>query len=204
MIDYSHSTRSVPGIGVLALRPFEIARHAGCAHHWLTSPHARFWGMQSNTASQTIDYFAAIDAAATHHALIGLHDDTPAFLVEVYDPAAEAVGGHYRVEPGDAGLHILIAPPTEPVHGFTWAVFALTVDALFAQPAIDRLVVEPDVDNAGIHGLNQRAGFDYHRRLDLPGKTAWLATCTARGHAAAMAGLADEHAGVCGRKEITT
>ncbi|WP_423823516.1 GNAT family N-acetyltransferase [Salinisphaera sp. SPP-AMP-43] len=191
--------RRVPGIGRLALRPFDIGRHAGVAHRWLTSEHARFWGMQDQSAAETVDYFAAIQRATTHQALIGLHNDQPAFLLESYEPAAEPIGAHYPVASGDRGFHILIAPPTQPIHLFTWAVFALVVDWLFSDPAVARLVVEPDVANQAIHTLNRRAGFCYRERIALADKTAWLATCTELDHDRAMIQLTSAQARVCGR-----
>ena len=203
MLSFTDYSRCVPGMGTLALAPFEIGRHAPCAHRWLTSEHARFWGMTDHTAADTVDYFAAIQAAHTHTALIGTHAGVPAFLVEVYDPAAEPVGRHYPVAPGDAGMHLLIAPPRQLIHLFTWAVFALVVDALLDQPGVERLVVEPDVDNTGIHVLNRRAGFIYRQQLELADKTAWLATCTARDRDAAMTRLTAAQRKVCARKETT-
>lgn len=186
MLHAFHScTRRVPGIGTLALRPFEPARHGAYAHQWLTHEHARFWGMQAYTPAATRRYFEAIEVATTQRAFIGLHEDTPMFLLEAYDPAAEPVGQHYQVAGTDLGMHILIAPPTRPVHLFTWAVFAFAVDTLLGLDGVERLVVEPDVDNTGIHVLNARAGFVYHRQIELDDKRAWLASCTAHDRQAA-------------------
>ena len=60
-----------------------------------------------------------------HQAFLGEHDGRPAFLMERYDPAFDAVGGTYTPAPGDIGMHVLVGPP-EPgqrVPGFTGAVF---------------------------------------------------------------------------------
>lgn len=190
--------RHIPGIGTLDVRAFDLTRDIDTAHRWLASDHATFWGMQSLSRDEIDDYFQRIADSDTHQAMIGLHDGQPAFLIETYRPDAEPVGGLYTVEAGDRGMHILVAPPAQRVRMFTWAVFALTVDAVFADVRVDRIVVEPDVDNDGIHVLNRRAGFVYERQIALPGKMAWLATCTRHGHDTAMARLAPEQARAAG------
>jgi len=195
--------RSVPDIGELCIRPFCVDAHAGLAQRWLASDHARFWGMQHLSAAEVADYFGRIERSTTHDAFIGLCNGQPTFVVETYAPSAEPIGQVIEPVDGDCGLHILIAPPESPVHGFTWAVFALTVDFLFSDPAIQRIVVEPDVANAGIHVLNARAGFVYHREVELPGKTAWLATCTRADHDRACAALDGIEARVAGRGGVT-
>ncbi|MES1949372.1 IucA/IucC protein [Salinisphaera sp. S4-8] len=170
--------RQIPGIGELAITPFDIERHVPTAHAWLRSDHARFWGMQSLDADQIRDYFTDVEAAPDFDAFIGLHEERPTFLMERYAPAAEAVGAHYDVQPGDIGMHVLVAPADKRIPGFTWAVFVQIMDFLFSDARVERVVVEPDVTNEAIHPINRRAGFVYHRQVALPGKTAWFATCT--------------------------
>jgi len=172
-----------PPTGRLALRDFEVAGDVPTAHAWLTDPHARFWGMGSNTPSETHDYFARIAASRTHEAWLGTHDDRPTFLVECYAPAADVIGRFYDVAAGDLGMHILIAPPTTRRRGFTWAVFSFVVDTIFACTAAERIVVEPDIDNTGIHRLNARAGFVVERAIDTGEKTALLSYLTRARHA---------------------
>ncbi|GAB3670617.1 GNAT family N-acetyltransferase [Salinisphaera aquimarina] len=178
--------RQIPGIGELAIVPFDIERHTPTAHAWLRSDHARFWGMKSLNADQIRDYFQQLAASDDFDAFIGLHDDRPTFLMERYAPAAEAIGDHYDVQPGDVGMHVLVAPGEKRIPGFTWVVFVQIMDFLFSDTAVERVVVEPDVANEGIHPINRRAGFVYHRQVELPGKTAWLATCTRDDYAAAL------------------
>ncbi|WP_348767694.1 GNAT family N-acetyltransferase [uncultured Salinisphaera sp.] len=178
--------RVIPGIGELAITPFDIERHVPTAHAWLRSDHARFWGMQSLDAQQVRDYFTELAASPDFDAFIGLHDDRPMFLMERYAPAAEAIGEHYEVEPGDVGMHVLVARAEQRIPGFTWAVFVQIMDFLFSDARVERVVVEPDVTNEAIHPINRRAGFVYHRQVELPGKTAWFASCTRADYAHAL------------------
>ncbi|WP_427017125.1 GNAT family N-acetyltransferase [Pseudarthrobacter sp. P1] len=57
---------------------------------------------------------------------------------------------------------------------------AAVLAEIFADPAVDRVVVEPDSANAKIHGLNERLGFRRQARIQLPDKEAWLSLCTRR------------------------
>lgn len=181
-------TRTVPGIGTLCLRAFQVEAHACLAHRWLSSDHARYWGMQSLSRAEIAQYFTDLAAGEVADAYIGLHDGRPAFLMERYDPAAEAIGAHYDVAAGDVGMHVLAAPTDTPIAGFTRAVFTLIMEFLFSDERVQRVVVEPDATNTAIHALNERAGFVYHRQVGLPDKTAWFATCTRADFRRAIAG----------------
>ena len=48
----------------------------------------------------------------------------------------------------------------------------------FADPAVRRVVVEPDARNAAIAALNAAAGFVVLRQVELPTKTAALSVAT--------------------------
>ncbi|MCK8228765.1 acetyltransferase, partial [Erwinia amylovora] len=80
-------------------------------------------------------------------------------------------------QPGDYGMHLLIAPATHPVHQFSWQVFSTVIDFMFSLPEVKRVVVEPDERNTKIHRLNTRAGFCYQHTIDMGHKPAWLAFC---------------------------
>ncbi|NNC23002.1 acetyltransferase [Salinisphaera sp. USBA-960] len=192
--------RTVGGVGHLTIRPFAGGNDIAAAHRWLTAPHATFWGMQANREADTKDYFTAINKSATHEAWMGHLDGEPYFLAEVYAPDADAIGDYYPVDAGDIGMHLLIAPPEQYIHGLTWAVFTLVVDTLFAREDVTRIVVEPDVENSGIHVFNERAGFVYERQIAMRDKTAWLATCSRAGHRCAMAELSPVYAALAGRR----
>ena len=84
--------------------------------------------------------------------------------MERYDPAQVELAGSTTPSRGDIGMHFLCAPTDTPVHGFTLAVITTVMDMLFADPAVRRVVVEPDVRNTAVHALNEAVGF----RVDRP------------------------------------
>jgi RimJ/RimL family protein N-acetyltransferase len=174
-------------LGEFALRAVEPDADAELLHRWLTHPKSAFWLMQNAELADVRKEFHAIAAADSHEALLGLHQGRPAFLVERYDPAAEAVGAAYPVRPGDVGMHFLVAPADTPLHGFTRAIITPVMELLFADPATHRVVVEPDARNTAVHALNAAVGFRVADTVALPGKDALLSFCTRAQFTAATA-----------------
>lgn len=164
-------------IGRLTQRPLDPDRDLPLLHAWVTHPRSVYWMMQGASPDEVRSAYAEIAASPHHHAFLGHHDGEPAFLVEHYDPAHDPVGAHLDGRPGDLGMHLLVAPTDRPVHGFTRAVMRHVVAGCFADPAVRRVVVEPDVGNTAVHRLNREVGFVEHGVVDLPGKQGLLSTC---------------------------
>ncbi|WP_055490128.1 GNAT family N-acetyltransferase [Streptomyces sp. TP-A0356] len=165
-------------IGTFTFRPLDPLRDAGILHGWVTHPKAAFWMMQDAGLEDVERAYRDIAADEHHHALLGLHDGVPAFLMEKYDPAHRELVGLYEARPGDVGMHFLVAPAQTPVHGFTRAVLTAVMAHLFEDPATRRVVVEPDVRNTAVHTLNEAVGFVPEREIRKPEKTALLSLCT--------------------------
>ncbi|MFC0629064.1 GNAT family N-acetyltransferase [Kribbella deserti] len=169
----------VAGVGSLGLRPFDLDQHTELLHSWVTQPYAKYWGLLTASIADVRAEYERIERSAHHEAFIGLHDGEPAFLMERYAPAHDPVGQTYEPLPGDVGMHVLVGPAEQPIAGFTTAVFGTIMEFLFSDPAVDRVVVEPDVHNTKIHALNDRMGFRKDSIVELPGdKKAWLSFCT--------------------------
>lgn len=165
-------------VGPITFRPVDVETDAAMLHAWVTHPKATFWMMQDADVPAVAEEYAAIAATEGHEAFIGSVEGRASFLVERYDPARSELAEHATFGPGDLGMHVLVAPTDSPVAGFTTAVFAATMRFCFQDPAVDRVVVEPDERNANIARLNADAGFVVERLVDLRAKTAVLSTCT--------------------------
>ncbi|MFH8799382.1 GNAT family N-acetyltransferase [Streptomyces sp. NPDC017936] len=172
-------------IGPLTLRPLDPLEDGELLHRWVTHPKAAFWMMQDARPEDVERAYMEIAADEHHHALLGLHDGEPAFLMEYYDPRHRELVGLYEPRPGDVGMHFLVAPTDRPVHGFTRAVITAVMAHLFADPATARVVVEPDVSNKAVHALNEAVGFVPEREIQKPEKKALLSFCTREQFAAA-------------------
>ena len=147
-------------------------------HRWFNLDYARYWGMQGQSLEQIAAFYARLQASGHASAYLGMHQAQPVFLMESYDPAHDEVGQHYRVEPGDRGMHFLVAPPEKSLPGFTLAVLHMILSFLFQEPANRRIVVEPDAQNDKIHPLTLKAGFVYQGQIQLSNKLASLAFCS--------------------------
>jgi RimJ/RimL family protein N-acetyltransferase len=160
------------------IRPLDPRGDARLLHGWVTHPKATFWMMRDAGPQDVERAYLDIAADEHHHAFLGLHDGEPAFLMERYDPAHRELVGLYEPEPGDVGMHFLVAPTDTPVHGFTRAVITAVMRHLFEDPAVRRVVVEPDVRNTAVHTLNEAVGFVPAREIRKPEKQALLSFCT--------------------------
>lgn len=179
-------SRTDSRLGEFALRPLDPEADAELLHGWVTHPKAAFWMMQDADVAQVADEYRKIAESPYHDAFLGLADGRPAFLAERYDPARVELVGLYEPREGDVGMHFLCAPADTPVHGFTLAVISTVMAWLFDDPAVRRVVVEPDVRNSAVHALNAAVGFEPVATIAKPEKDALLSVCTRDQFEAAM------------------
>ncbi|OKK07730.1 acetyltransferase [Streptomyces sp. CB03234] len=172
------TTATTTNVGTFTFRPLDPLTDGELVHSWVTHPKAAFWLMQHHTVADVEREYMAIAANEHHDAFIGLRDGKPAFLMERYDPSKVELVGLYDAQPGDVGMHFLVAPTDTPVHGFTRAVITAVMAELFADPATERVVVEPDVRNKAVHALNEAVGFEIVEKIAKPEKDAYLSVCT--------------------------
>jgi RimJ/RimL family protein N-acetyltransferase len=177
----------IPGLGTMEIRRMNMGQDIPVIYDWVKMEYAKYWGMNHKTIEEVRTEYEGIIASPHANAYMGMFNDKDAFLCECYNPEEDAVGKHYEVLPGDAGMHVLVGPPEKHIHQFTWYVFMTIMDFMFSDSQVNRVVVEPDINNEKIHDLNKRAGFEYHKTITLPHKTAGLAFCTRAQYHTALA-----------------
>jgi hypothetical protein len=170
----------------ITFTPVDGERDTELLHRWVTHPRSVFWGMQGASPADVATELSRIADDPHHEALLGLVDGVPQLLVERYDPHHRELVGVPELEPGDVGMHLLVAPTDRPVHGFTGAAMAAVVALCLADAP--RVVVEPDVRHHRIAVLNRAAGFRVLREVRLGDKTAALSVCTRADFAASRLG----------------
>ncbi|ACK46160.1 siderophore biosynthesis protein, putative [Shewanella baltica OS223] len=168
---------AITSINGFQFRALDLKQDLPTLQSWFNQEYAQFWGMQGLN-------LAAIEnlMAATQHkfALIGEWQGKALFMVELYDPAHDEIGHHYRVARGDCGMHLIIAPPDgNPISGLSFKVMDAIAQLVLEKLAFNRLVVEPDQLNSKIHRLNSRVGIRYEKAIQLSTKAAFLGFCTA-------------------------
>ncbi|NYG59595.1 siderophore synthetase component/RimJ/RimL family protein N-acetyltransferase [Nocardioides daedukensis] len=168
----------------VTFEPVDVERDAALLHEWVTHPRSVYWMMGETTPAEVAVEYGAIAANPHHHAWLGRVDGEPAFLAETYDPQHSELAGLPDLRAGDIGMHVLVAPTSAPVSGFTTRVFTSVMEFCFEDPSVTRVVVEPDVRNQKIAALNAAAGFVVAREIPLHSKTAALSFCTREAFAA--------------------
>jgi hypothetical protein len=111
-----------------------------------------------------------MDTLDTHHAYLVVKDGTPAALLQTYEPEADRVGECYPVEPGDIGVHLLLAPvgPGGARPGWTAALVAVITKYVLVGLDRRRVVVDPDVANEKAIARFLRQGFTAGPAVVLP------------------------------------
>ncbi|TCU49736.1 MULTISPECIES: GNAT family N-acetyltransferase [unclassified Curtobacterium] len=162
--------------GLLAVEPVDPERDAAVVQSWLAHPASSWWEMGDLDVDGVRDYLTGVQADPAQAAWLGRRDGEPCFLVETYDPAAVLLTDVWAAEPGDVGMHLLVAPaPADRrVHGLTSAVMRAVVEHCRDVLGARRVVVEPDVRNTAVQAKNAEVGFRALRQVDVDGKRALL------------------------------
>ncbi|WP_375000712.1 GNAT family N-acetyltransferase [Aeromicrobium sp. CTD01-1L150] len=155
------------------LRPVEPAADAALIHSWVSQERAYFWGMTEKSCDEVRDIYAYLDSLETHHAYLVHDDDAPVAIFQTYQPEHDPVGECYAVQEGDLGVHLFIAAG-ERRPGFTASLTTYLLGVVFADPAVRRVVGEPDVRNQKSRRRAELVGFEPGPVIDLGHKRAQL------------------------------
>ncbi len=162
--------------GLLTVEPVDPESDAAVVQSWLAHPASSWWEMGDLDVDGVRDYLTGVQADPAQAAWLGRRDGEPCFLVETYDPAAVLLTDVWAAEPGDVGMHLLVAPVPAGgrVHGLTSAVMRAVVEHCRDVLGARRVVVEPDVRNTAVQAKNAEVGFRALRQVDVDGKRALL------------------------------
>lgn len=160
------------------LRPVDPVADLDLIHGWVSQPRATFWGMTTYSRDEVGEVYAFLDGLTTHHAYLVLDASVPVAIFQTYDPAHDPVGETYAVQEGDLGCHLFVAPAEVPAPGFTGRLIAHLLGVVLADPAVRRIVAEPDVRNAASIARAERVGLQRGEVVELADKTAQLAFIT--------------------------
>jgi len=163
-------TRTVDGFGTVRVLRLDPRADAATVHAWVREERAVFWGMNGLTEDQVAEIYAHLDALDTHHAYLLEKDGEPAGLLQTYEPEADRVSECYPVEPGDIGLHLLLAPAPAGAARTGWSSALLGAVASYVLLGLDRrrVVVDPDVRNEKAVARFLKQGFTAGPRVVLP------------------------------------
>lgn len=158
----------------ITFRPVQPDGDAALIHGWVTQPRAAFWGMAEEDIDGVRTIYSYIDEQWHLSATVASVDATPVAIVQTYDPFVDEIGEFYDRRPGDLGVHLFLAD--DPVRvGRTPELLAVAAKRIFADPGVQRIVLEPDADNTASIALLTRLGVELGPVVDLPTKKARFA-----------------------------
>ncbi|MFF4540049.1 GNAT family N-acetyltransferase [Streptomyces aureus] len=159
----------VEGYGAVRVLSVDAELDGPLIHGWVTTDRAAFWGMRELTPDQVRETYAHMATLDTHHAYLLVRDGEPVALLQTYEPTADRVGECYPVEPGDIGVHLLLAPagPDGGRPGWTTALLGAAATYVLLGLDRERVVVDPDV-------RNEKAIARFHRQGFTPGPVVLL------------------------------
>lgn len=160
----------VDGFGTMRILPLDAKADAGVVHGWVREPRAAFWGMNGLTEEQVREVYEGLEAFDTHHAYLAVCDGEPVGLLQTYEPEADRVGECYDVEPGDIGVHVLLAPAGDRGARPGWSSMVLAAFTSYVFGGLDRrrVVVDPDERNERAIARFTRQGFESGPVVVLP------------------------------------
>ncbi|WAZ22698.1 acetyltransferase [Streptomyces cinnabarinus] len=160
----------VDGFGTVRVLRLDPQADADVVHAWASEERASFWGMNGLTRDQVAEIYAHLDSLDTHHAYLVQRDGVPAALLQTYEPEADRVSECYEVEPGDIGVHLLLAPagPEGARPGWTSALLGAIASYVLIGLDRRRVVVDPDVANEKAVARFLRQGFEQGPLVTLP------------------------------------
>ncbi|MFD7941136.1 GNAT family N-acetyltransferase [Streptomyces sp. NPDC059755] len=158
------------GFGAICIRPLDAEGDADVVHGWVSEERAAFWGMNGLTRDQVAEIYAHMAGLDTHHAFLTELDGEPVALLQTYEPTEDRVGECYPVEPGDIGVHVLIAPAGGRGARSGWSAALMGAFSSYVLVGLDRrrVVVDPDVRNEKAVARFLRQGFEQGPVVTLP------------------------------------
>jgi penicillin amidase len=149
------------GFGTVRVLRLDPVADAAVVHAWVSEPRAAFWGMNGLSEEQVAEIYGHLDTLDTHRAYLLVQDGTAVGLLQTYEPGADRVSECYTVEPGDIGVHLLLAPTGAEGGRPGWSAALMAVLARYVLVVLGRrrVVVDPDVANEKAVARFLRQGF---------------------------------------------
>lgn len=159
----------------IEVKPLCLTRDVLFIHEWVNMAYTQaFWQMPGTYEQVYYYYKNMIDKVLGYPVMFYLKGDVaPAALMEIYAAKNNEIAKLYKVRKDDIGIHFLMSPVNKKISGFSLNVFLTGLGYLFSK-GIKRVIGEPDKDNGKANELVKRAGFRFHKEIQMSYKKANL------------------------------
>ncbi len=162
----------------LSFRLVDIEQDAERFTRWMNSPRVNaFWEMAGPQEEQE-KYLQRLLDSSHAYPLIGCFDDEPFGYFEVYWAPEDRIGRHYRWQPFDRGVHMLVGEDKWRGAPFirSW-LRGLNHYLWLDEPRTTRIVAEPRFDNERLFRHLPTAGYQTFKEFDFPHKRSRFVMC---------------------------
>ena len=171
---------------VLTFDPLDLDAHLDLIHRWMQHPHVAPWWDLAGPIGPVHAYLVGQLALPHLRPWVVSAAGEPFGYVETYRPAQDPLAGHVaaaglglHLTEADRGWHVLVGPPAALGTGLARRLGRATLDRLFAEPGVTRVLCEPDAGNGRMIRYCEVLGHVELARLDLPDKRAVLLAASA-------------------------
>lgn len=142
---------------------------------WMAQPHIQQWWHQAWSVERWAQELERQSSGEHSVPCVAAVDTEDFGYVELYRVRHDRLAEYYSSGENDWGMHLAIGDINRVGRGLGRGLIRAVADALLrADPACERVVAEPDVQNTPSVRAFAAAGFVQHGELQLPDKTAVL------------------------------
>ncbi|MCF2938675.1 acetyltransferase [Paenibacillus alkaliterrae] len=146
-------------------------------HHWHHQNHVIPFWKQNFSFPQYREYFQKLLADRHQTLYIGHLNGKPMSYWESYWAKDDIIAGHYEVEAGDQGIHLLFGPEEFLGKGYALPLLRAMTAFQFQHQDTKKVITEPDIRNEKVIHIFKKCGFEPQKEIDLPDKRALLMFC---------------------------
>ena len=165
-------SKDFPAAGYnISLRRFCISTDMQAIYHWA-------W--KTSTAAKLLasSYVYTHESNFARSYMVFLNDTIPVCQVDICRSLQDDICDHYKVSPGDYIVRIIVHLQKKKNRRFYVDVLRCCLEYFFSSTEVERIIIEPDVENERYNDLVIHSGFRFLQRIYQPYKASNLYYCT--------------------------
>ncbi|MDQ0417472.1 RimJ/RimL family protein N-acetyltransferase [Croceifilum oryzae] len=161
----------------ISFRPVQLETDFEMLYQWNQEPHViPYWNL--NISREAYHTHLTKFLQDPHHSLhIGLIDGVPMSYWETYWVKGDILENSYEYHPADQGVHLLIGDTQYLGKGYALPLLRAITSLLFENAETEKVVAEPNFLNKKMIHVFEKCGFQFQKKIPLPGKEAALLFC---------------------------